>query len=397
LQKKIVGAVRNREPARRSRLGMCLRRRASFGSGTEAVIPTMARRWLPGISLALALVLGTACRRDPVVLFHLHVPKPGCEQIWAEKVVDGVHAVGFEEVAKDRQHLDVLTVGVTVPRGWSQLAVRVQATYQADVLVVAEGEKTDISPDAVQPIELELFTCPRGTLPDPTHSCGRLARDGGGDLDGPPADAGGAETADASSGDRPPAPIDVGEPPGCSDPDAGAPPRPVNAMVSQACARYCETMQEFCPAVYADREGCQYACARLGWPAGVPGETNADTIECRITYARSMPATMALRETRCLHASAGSEGCAGLCPAYCRLGRQICGPHFRFPEEVDCIQACNNAVELGPLRGSDVGPALHCRLRTLERAVFQPALCASGAPDTDCGIASCGRLAFVSN
>jgi hypothetical protein len=131
---------------------------------------------------------------------------------------------------------------------------------------------------------------------------------------------------------------------------AGNPPSP--------CDEYCSVITSDCSgkdAQYIDADACHQACRHF--PLGTPGETQGNTLACRLTYAkeaRSEPYTY------CTRAGPGGDGeCGTNCEGFCTLMMAACtaastGPgHEYFDSLSDCHASCNELDDVGSYNTSD--------------------------------------------
>jgi hypothetical protein len=131
---------------------------------------------------------------------------------------------------------------------------------------------------------------------------------------------------------------------------AGNPPSP--------CDEYCSVITSDCSgkdAQYIDADACHQACRHF--PVGTPGETQGNTLACRLTYAkkaRSEPYTY------CTWAGPGGDGeCGTNCEGFCTLMMAACtaastGPgHEYFDSLSDCHASCNELDDVGSYNASD--------------------------------------------
>jgi hypothetical protein len=118
------------------------------------------------------------------------------------------------------------------------------------------------------------------------------------------------------------------------------------------CDEYCDEIVDNCDPAgtaqpplrqYADVGQCLAAC-RL-FAVGEPGDRGVNTVECRLTRARSAQS----EPTDCNVAGPypGSDGCGTVCEAYCTLMMGACNVHstgepegYYFEDWQSCMAAC---------------------------------------------------------
>jgi hypothetical protein len=153
---------------------------------------------------------------------------------------------------------------------------------------------------------------------------------------------------------------------------------------SAACSEFCATVMQNCTgdfAVYQSAATCQAVCAHL--PPGSPGDTEGDTVYCRLHCAQ-LAASASEPNVYCPAAAPGGSGvCGSDCEAYCVLLEQICPAHFGgiYRDSVDCNARCGAWPSLGAFDlGQSSGNSVNCRLWHVSAAALDP--------ETQCGYAA---------
>lgn len=144
-----------------------------------------------------------------------------------------------------------------------------------------------------------------------------------------------------------------------------------------SCDELCDTALEQCTAehaVYANLETCLGICEHL--PEGEPGDTDGNSVQCRVTQAQNAGATSEPAVHCPLAAPGGNGGCGSNCESYCLLFEQICAEQFgaAYQSLEDCNTRCPAEIQdLGDYNtGMDEGPTLQCRLYHLAAAAVDP-------------------------
>jgi hypothetical protein len=145
------------------------------------------------------------------------------------------------------------------------------------------------------------------------------------------------------------------------------------AADTNSCQAYCATMQTNCRGAnqaYTSTATCQAMCATF--ETGVEGETNKDSLACRITQAKQTATDPA---TNCPKAGALATSCADPCTAFCTQASSLCSPKkaFAYDSLPVCKTACAkwpyimqaDAGIVGDLAFS-IGDSLNCRLYHLQ-------------------------------
>jgi len=198
---------------------------------------------------------------------------------------------------------------------------------------------------------------------------------------------GDAGTDDLTTGDG--GPVDAGpDDVGLDDRGPDAPP-----AGTATCASYCEAVSLSCRGVdaqYEDQGACEALCEKATapgpggevWWGGGPGQEDADTLDCRQTYAQK--AAVVSPGANC--AAAGPSGggrCGSPCEAYCDAAASLCGGEDAlFPDRASCLSVCAN-LDDGGAPGDLTGDTVSCRLSYLTLGVAYEApevFCAAAAP-----------------
>ncbi len=113
------------------------------------------------------------------------------------------------------------------------------------------------------------------------------------------------------------------------------------------CERYCAAVMAGCTgefAVYGDEEACLAVCAAM--PVGNPGDAGGNTVECRLTHAKSAAAEPSFY---CPMAGPSGNGvCGTSCDGLCTLAGKACsGDDALWATEHDCRVACALLPDLG--------------------------------------------------
>ena len=154
-----------------------------------------------------------------------------------------------------------------------------------------------------------------------------------------------------------------------------------------SCAEYCAAVTVNCAgpsAAYADEAECIAYCEDwAALPIGAYGDTNTNTVGCRLEQATEA----ALDASLC--ASAGPSGgnvCGSWCDNLCHLAGVNCtGPDALFADDATCAAACD-ALPADAAPGVTSGDSVQCRLYHLGVAGSAPpdsaaVHCPHGGPD----------------
>lgn len=171
--------------------------------------------------------------------------------------------------------------------------------------------------------------------------------------------AGGAETTSAAGGQKDAGGAETaGRANTGGSAEGGDPGRPRTDHPPSLCDQYCSAMAADCSgkdAQYIDADACHQAC-RL-FPAGTPGDTEGNTLDCRLTYANKAHSE---RYTYCTWAGPGGDGkCGANCEGFCTLMMTACtaastGPgHVYFDSQQDCLTSCEKLADVGAYSSSD--------------------------------------------
>jgi hypothetical protein len=150
---------------------------------------------------------------------------------------------------------------------------------------------------------------------------------------------------------------------------------------SALCEAYCASVMANCQgedAVYKTDEICLAVCAAL--PAGTPGDSSENSIECRKRNADSASAEPAYY---CPSAGPGGNGvCGANCEGLCTIGAAICTGISDGWSPEGCLAACASVPDLGTYSVAEsadmyAGDHVQCRLYHLSSASV-------GDPDKHC-------------
>ncbi|HEX7668558.1 MAG TPA: hypothetical protein VF395_03195 [Polyangiaceae bacterium] len=139
------------------------------------------------------------------------------------------------------------------------------------------------------------------------------------------------------------------------------------------CERYCDTVMANCTGdnpVYKSRAVCDEVCKVL--PPGRPGDTDVDSIECRLHFAE-LVATLGEASVNCPAAGPGGDGiCGANCEGFCTIALAAC------PDSpvsgVGCAKACSDLPDPGGYTSNiDSGDSVECRLYHASAATVDPA------------------------
>jgi len=170
--------------------------------------------------------------------------------------------------------------------------------------------------------------------------------------------------------------------------------------VPSLCESYCDAVVSSCSgaqAQYLNREACLATCP--DFPEGASGDSQGNTVNCRLTYALKAPIEP---YTYCTWAGPGGDGkCGSNCQGFCSVMMQTCtqkttqkGADF-FASESACLKTCAALPDVGDYsasnamlqRGADhvqcriyhVGaavqgdPAIHCPHAMGQKLCLDPA------------------------
>jgi hypothetical protein len=146
------------------------------------------------------------------------------------------------------------------------------------------------------------------------------------------------------------------------------------------CENYCTTVMANCTgdnAQYSSEAECLDYCNNVGnWQDGTKGDTDGDTIACRI-YHGNAPATMDAA-LHCPHAGPSGGGvCGSYCDVYCNLSFEHCvGPNKHYDTPAECATACGGFADTGN-PGDTQYDTVQCR-------VYHLGAPAAADPDTHC-------------
>jgi hypothetical protein len=150
------------------------------------------------------------------------------------------------------------------------------------------------------------------------------------------------------------------------------------------CLEYCDKVTNECAGAnsqYTDHAACMAYCEDAAALAeGTEGDSNGNTISCRITYAELAAVDTA---TNCANAGAsGGNTCGGWCENFCALESKNCTDNDDvFITEIGCLAACAGMSATGS-PGDESGDTVQCRLHQLGTpAYLDVAACAYGALD----------------
>ena len=143
--------------------------------------------------------------------------------------------------------------------------------------------------------------------------------------------------------------------------------------VSEACAKYCDTVQDACTGtfqVYATKEACHGVCALLD--PGDALEPAGNTVACRTRQA-AFAASTGEPDDHCPKAGPGGAGeCGDNCESYCALYAKAC--HAEFSDLQTCVQKCAALENLSTFNVEDdhEGDTVQCRLQHVTSASVLP-------------------------
>jgi hypothetical protein len=202
------------------------------------------------------------------------------------------------------------------------------------------------------------------------------AEDGGASSTGNQAGASSSSTSSSEAGSAGEQAAGAGGASGAAPGEGGA-----NAGPLPLCERYCAAVNDGCGGShtqYLSLEGCLAICALL--PAGMPGDSSGNTVNCRLGYAlkaRSEPYTY------CTWAGPGGDGkCGSNCDGFCTVMMQECTaastPNGRdyFKDLASCMTTCNGLDDVGNYSATDSAlqtgaDHVQCRLYHVDAAVTE--------------------------
>lgn len=145
------------------------------------------------------------------------------------------------------------------------------------------------------------------------------------------------------------------------------------------CGEYCRTVRKNCTGaleVYPSLAQCLGACKAL--PAGNPGDTSGNTVECRLHYAQSasMPGE---QDVTCAAAGpAGNGTCGDNCESFCTIALAACiGTSAPYKTMAGCLAACRPLHDDGVYTDSltvQKENSQQCRVYHATAATFDPVL-----------------------
>lgn len=140
--------------------------------------------------------------------------------------------------------------------------------------------------------------------------------------------------------------------------------------ITASCDTYCATVEQNCTGpnrAFGSRAQCLAMCALM--PQGPEGNTNANTVGCRLAAAREGGS-----KEKCKAAGAyGGNVCGSRCDTFCDLVEAQCIKRFEgkppspFPDRGVCVEMCRNVLryddadEEGP-EAQDGVDTLNCRM-----------------------------------
>ena len=154
------------------------------------------------------------------------------------------------------------------------------------------------------------------------------------------------------------------------------------------CDRYCAAVTAGCTdtqSQYIDLAGCLASCGYF--PEGSPGDTEGNSINCRLTYAEKASSEP---YTYCTWAGPGGDGkCGNNCDGFCTIMMQACTatstgkPGEYFASASDCQATCAGLNDIGNYSATDPteqrgADDIQCRLYHVGAAV------ADDDPTTHC-------------
>ena len=163
---------------------------------------------------------------------------------------------------------------------------------------------------------------------------------------------------------------------GTEDPDPGA-TESEDGHTEVGCSAYCAAVTAVCTgdnAQYASEAECLTYCADIGQlPIGAEGDTDVNTVGCRMYHAGVASADESAAAEHCPHAGAtGANVCGSWCDNLCHLDQLLCtGPNANYDTAADCATACADYSTDGTI-GTAAGNTVQCRLYHLGVAGTNP-------------------------
>ncbi len=146
------------------------------------------------------------------------------------------------------------------------------------------------------------------------------------------------------------------------------------------CDNYCDLVMQNCAdenAQYTSRQECMDYCGSVaGWDTGTKGETDTNTIACRI-YHSNLPAADN-PGVHCVHAGpTGGNFCGTWCDNYCQLAQKNCtGDNSLYNNDGECETACGGFNATGQA-GDTTFDTVQCR-------IYHAGAPALGQPELHC-------------
>jgi hypothetical protein len=152
-----------------------------------------------------------------------------------------------------------------------------------------------------------------------------------------------------------------------------------DAGAGTLCDQYCTAVTAGCAdthSQYIDLAACQASCGYF--PEGSPGDTEGNSVNCRLTYAQKASSEP---YTYCTWAGPGGDGkCGSNCEGFCTIMMQACtadstgkaGEYFASAN--DCETTCAGLEDIGSYSASDASQQrgaddVQCRLYHVGAAV----------------------------
>jgi hypothetical protein len=157
------------------------------------------------------------------------------------------------------------------------------------------------------------------------------------------------------------------------------------------CATYCDAVMAGCTgafSAYASRETCMGVCnqLRLAGKTGTPGDQSGNTVQCRLTQAKSAKSTGEPADYCFAAGPGGGDICGTNCEGYCVLLQQTCPIEFSTAQFNNSVAYClTNAcpsiptLDAGFNAEQQSGNNINCRLYHVSAANAD-----SQAPGTHC-------------
>lgn len=161
---------------------------------------------------------------------------------------------------------------------------------------------------------------------------------------------------------------------------------PSGSAGGELCKSYCAVVMDACTgerAVYASQDTCLATCAAL--PAGSEGDTNQNTVQCRVRQAKFAKST-GEPAVHCPNAGPGGNGACGTnCESYCTLFEKACPDDAELV--ANCPASCLGIKDAGffDVELQHGGDTLQCRLVHTSSALVNP--------EVHCGHAQLAPLA----